>query len=1047
METNVPFVSSLGSYFTPKDGFRHVIIGTIDGGVHEVFYNPSQGVGRVQLACFDAIRSISAFFTDDDGFQHPIVAAPSGELHEIWYKPGDFHAAGPFATFPGLKDISAFFAEDDHMRIVIVATGEGALHEVFYHPNIGVHISEPPLATFPGIIGIGAFYTADDKFRHVIVATNDGNITEVFYHPSIGVHISEPPLATFSGIIGIAAFYAADDNMRIVIVATQDGGIHEIFYNQQIGAHVTQPALASFPGVVAITAFYTSDNKHRHAIVATQDGNLTEIFYHPSIGVHISEPPLTSFSLLPLSAQYAGPDVPNLSAAALSAIADDSPSGRCIAIAGTPAALYTMGHTGGVWKSVNGAPWSLLVDAPLPGSLDAFNLATNPSNAQHVVAGSQTGVWESTDGGTNWTQTLNPITIGATSPLVGAVTFDEHGRLFVGGDGGVAVRQTFGGPFVFTNVGGFITGLALSENKVWARTASALIVSTNNGATWSAPIDIPNNIPIRPKDRGALAATDDFAYMVATTAGKPPSNCSGDNQLVIYSARGDTWRMQPVISSDLAQTTPNHDGHTCDGTGDDNSLDGRRFIKALRLQAQNISRSIGQGIQLFYGGGQEVWRARSQNNDGTIADWNWVVGTHGPGYSNRDPVHADIWDIGIDVLVGGQTAWIAGDGGVYTAAVNPQYDFVNVAWKPGMVGLHTHQIQDLSLIRMNPVTRSGLVYAIGDSSAWFHQGSALPLPDAPWDVFGGLGDGNWTAADASAPNFAVLARQLTVMGFLRFNAGVQGIRLVNPKATTFIDPALPTRFQFVPSPRTAGTFASADVVMMVDLPLTRSMNGVDVPFAAQPGPATNGAPVLIRNRTFDVNPDINAPNAQGVGWELEVATLPAGTQGFYVSGGRASPVYYAFTSVNGVLSLHVLRAGQWTQIATNLLNSAAWFGPAFVNPYDPSVVYVLTGSAVQVSTDGGINFATDKALTQLVVGANQNPTSIVTQISFSYDNPVKVAVGTTRGDIFFSPGEGNWRDLTGVLPELPVPVTSVGIDCTGIYVGTFGRGVLRITGY
>jgi len=26
-------------------------------------------------------------------------------------------------------------------------------------------------------------------------------------------------------------------------------------------------------------------------------------------------------------------------------------------------------------------------------------------------------------------------------------------------------------------------------------------------------------------------------------------------------------------------------------------------------------------------------------------------------------------------------------------------------------------------------------------------------------------------------------------------------------------------------------------------------------------------------------------------------------------------------------------------------------------------------------------------------------------------------------------------------------VTSVGIDCTGIYVGTFGRGVLRITGY
>jgi hypothetical protein len=292
----------------------------------------------------------------------------------------------------------------------------------------------------------------------------------------------------------------------------------------------------------------------------------------------------------------------------------------------------------------------------------------------------------------------------------------------------------------------------------------------------------------------------------------------------------------------------------------------------------------------------------------------------------------------------------------------------------------------------------------------------------------------------------VLARQLTAMGFLRFKDGVQGMRLINPKATAFIDPALPTRFQFVPSPRAAGTFASADVVMMVDLPLTHSVNGLDIPFATQPGPATNGAPVLIRNRTFDANPDINAPNGQGVGWEREVAILPAGTQGFYVSGGRASPLYYAFTSVDGVLSLHVLRAGQWTQAATNLVSTAA-FGPAFVNPYDPSIVYVLTASAVQISTDGGFNFATDTALTQLVIGANQSSVSIVSQISFNYDNPVKVVAGTTRGDIFFSPGGGNWRDLTGVLPAPLAPVMSVGIDCTGIYVGTFGRGVLRVTGY
>jgi hypothetical protein len=82
--------------------------------------------------------------------------------------------------------------------------------------------------------------------------------------------------------------------------------------------------------------------------------------------------------------------------------------------------------------------------------------------------------------------------------------------------------------------------------------------------------------------------------------------------------------------------------------------------------------------------------------------------------------------------------------------------------------------------------------------------------------------------------------------------------------------------------------------MMVDLPLTFQQNNGDVPFPTQPRRTSSGKPVLIRNRNLDVNPDINAANAKGQGWNLERSGLPNGTKGFALSGDRATPVYYVF---------------------------------------------------------------------------------------------------------------------------------------------------------
>ena len=354
-----------------------------------------------------------------------------------------------------------------------------------------------------------------------------------------------------------------------------------------------------------------------------------------------------------------------------------------------------------------------------------------------------------------------------------------------------------------------------------------------------------------------------------------------------------------------------------------------------------------------------------------------------------------------------------------------------------MQGLHTHQIQSLTVLRANQVSRPRIAYVIGDNSAFFQDSAAIAMQPSQWQSFDGFGDGNFSAGDSSSPTFAWIARQLAVEAFLRYNSPPQGISLINPKQGSFIDPSLPTRFRFIPSPWEAGQFSTADIVMMVDLPLLANLTGVPLP--NQPGPSSNGNPVLIRNRTFDVNPDINETNAQGKGWTLERATLPPGCIGFAVSGNRIQPVYYAFDNT----TLFAEKNGSWTSIAANLVSTRT-FGPVFPNPYDARVIYVLTSDkGIIVSTDSGSSFQVASSLNTLL-GANVRD---VNQIAFNYDSPASVAVGTESGKVLFSSGGGAWSDLTDSLPSVPIPIRSIAIDCEAIYVGTFGRGLWRIAHY
>jgi hypothetical protein len=270
-----------------------------------------------------------------------------------------------------------------------------------------------------------------------------------------------------------------------------------------------------------------------------------------------------------------------------------------------------------------------------------------------------------------------------------------------------------------------------------------------------------------------------------------------------------------------------------------------------------------------------------------------------------------------------------------------------------------------------------------------------------------------------------------------------------------------------------------DTVMLVDLPLQTLQEGKLIPVS---GPlknvsSTTKGPVLIRTRAFASDPDAN--HSHFANWFLESNTVPWGTKRVWVSNGHFEPIYYIYrldSSGNAAVYTQLTRSQAWNDLGP-LLNSAqvvnvndATFGPAYVNPWDASHLFLLTQKGVQITTSGarGI-FEIDPVLTALVTESgkyalsgsfaaqndNGMPNSIasssmatLSSVGFNRENPHEVVVSSPFTGVFYaSDTKRLWRSLTPYLPHPVAPVSSVSIDKDTIYVSTEGRGVFRIALY
>ncbi len=168
-------------------------------------------------------------------------------------------------------------------------------------------------------------------------------------------------------------------------------------------------------------------------------------------------------------------------------------------------------------------------------------------------------------------------------------------------------------------------------------------------------------------------------------------------------------------------------------------------------------------------------------------------------------------------------------------------------------------------------------------------------------------------------------------------------------------------------------------------------------------------------------------------------------------GGHADPYFYVSDGVH--LWRRQSSASSWDEIVPNkTVNLAVRF---FVNPYDASLVYVLSDSGVFISTNHGDDWERDQSLEQSVTGNYSWEYTCwgeghcpLNDMAFDPTQPGRRFAAGLAG-VFFTADGRHWARLldTRAVPAHPLglwfdPVSRPN-DQT-LYVANYGRGILRL---
>ncbi len=807
-------------------------------------------------------------------------------------------------------------------------------------------------------------------------------------------------------------------------------------------------------------------------------------------------------------------------------------SGVIEAIVGTDDALFAVPKTGGVWRSVNGGPWQHLPTSPPR----AFSIAIDPVNTSHLIVGERdddtsdprlgrSGLWESFDFGNSWQYVYDPAAATGSQALP-AVMFSPttSATLFATSIGvgrmdrrtGAAIPDvTFGrrdpndpqcggagGPVAL----GRVTALAVGETRVWARTASELFFSDDDGRTWHCRmlpplVDVPGFTNVRPDYNTASAGANDNASLAAFD----------DMAFVIFQADA-LGNRSPILMFDVASaTTPWVAAVT--GDNDGRGLNGRRFVKTGVINALSCSRfanrAIGTGRQVIYGSGQGLQQATALGVDRRIVWGPVVISQGGDEGATKAPIHSDLWDFLLPrnyCPPQNASVFVATDGGVFRGKPAPSGDarLSSLEWETRSDGLHVHTAQDVIIVDATTapppvlgqpiIPVSHIVYPTQDNGGWWR------MADGRWRStdLGILGDSNFVIGDQALAAAAIWRELLPGRAILTKLGDDETPITLNRDQQAFDRPKTIQAVQSLAAETPSAS--SLDVVMLVQLPLKNS-SGDAFDGALGTGAARNA---LIRNSNFNANPD--GPAALFKDWSIVSDALPAGAQRVWVSGGHAVPEYFLYTDGTNPTCANGLWRFQWT--GTNPVTATrAWrcvvqglvevaggpvdvgqHGPAFVNPYDADIAIVAAGTPnlLRLTTDGGAHFCDLPVLSALVTDSGRYPIagvfsprprfddlgsrfhgypfSVPSQIAFNRFKPQELLVASPYTGLYVGElsttvrgpsrrtncGDPNWRepawkDASSALPSSRAYISGAVFAGDNAVLSTAGRGVYAVS--
>ena len=656
------------------------------------------------------------------------------------------------------------------------------------------------------------------------------------------------------------------------------------------------------------------------------------------------------------------------------------------------------------------------------------------------------GIWRSTDGGRNWGQVHQFPSGEAVGQLVWAPGSDQ--LVYAAGGSSLAISKDGGA--TFQDVFPWGTGTARSVNHVaigpsprgaaapavvYALGNNIMFVSFDGGETW-----IQDQGMLPPGVGGPVGTANSRAPSVLVVSPRSPlevflvandaSLWRGDYSQIFSGAHASIW--EPVVQPKL-------------GSQDSGNV----FVAATQQ---------GHGNVLFYGPHRSTFYAAPLDPQ-SPSDWKELGGDDGVhvdlhGFFLSSDFEATFQDGDYRPLTG--TAWLLSDGGIYRSSDGGKHFQA------------AQNVRTLSSVNVAGVALEGVGPALslntGDNDGFYSLDGGEHWASQQY----GGGDNDCTYADPLTPNRILVFTPRwdgSVTLYKNDNApgGLPDAR--KPSHQGHVIPG-PPRGTGRPAWNAVSNFGlSGSRPIVLTKPGESAAGDGDYVFIRF---KTDQQAVLLRTQKLL---DIDSPND----WDTSATTASQGQRVFQqgpalpssdlgvvqTSGGHANTVFYV--GGNALLELWMWTEGMpnWKRLVPG--NGATEARRFFVDPYRPSLIYILDQTDMKRSEDGGNTWQVDTSLqTQLtcdgripiergeISGESDHfVEEVLTDMQFDpFMSLTRFAVG--EGGAFYTNDGVNWNRLldTGAFPGRPTNCYYdwVSKPCErSLYVAFAGRGLVKIS--